>query len=87
MISITFERSAKFGSNQIPSRPNILMEQPKLTGRWMLEELEASFSALQSESVVVLSKTDFMAGRALAELGQHQELIRNRFLSQIQIKV
>ena len=53
----------------------------------MLEELEASFSALQSESVVVLSKTDFMAGRALAELDQHQELIQNRFLPQIQIKV
>ena len=87
MISITFDTCAKFGSNQIQSRPTILMEQRTLTGRWMLEELEASFSALQSESVVVLSKTDFMAGRALAELGQHQELIQNRFLPQIQIKV
>ena len=36
--------------------------------------------------VVVLSKTDFMHDKdAMAELGQHQELIRNRFLHQIQI--
>ena len=45
----------------------------------MLEELEASFCTLRPESVVVLSKTDFMHDKdAMAELGQHQELIRNR---------
>ena len=52
----------------------------------MLEELEASFCTLRPDSVVVLSKTDFMHDKdALAELGQHQELIRNRFLHKIQI--
>ena len=64
----------------------VLMEQRTLTGRWMLEELEASFCTLRPESVVVLSKTDFMHDKdAMAELGQHQELIRNRFLHKIQI--
>ena len=48
------------------------------SGRWMLQELEASFCTLQSESVVVLSVTDRIHQSAVDELDQHQELIRNR---------
>ena len=48
------------------------------SGRWMLQELEASFCTLRPESVVVLSLTDRVHESAAAELGQHQELIRNR---------
>ena len=48
------------------------------SGRWMLQELEASFCTLRPESVVVLSLTGRVHESAAAELGQHQELIRNR---------